>query len=143
MQAIAQGCARFVIANYAEAFDTRSERREIGGHVAGATESFALLDEIHYRDGGFRRKTRCGTPQIAVQHQVAENSDAFSAKAGNQTFETASITFRSAGHRKKISRRDRPALFSSYRSFFQQHDGNFVSNRINTSTGAALDPTAI
>jgi hypothetical protein len=38
---------------------------------------------------------------------------------------------------------NRRALFSGHRGFFQQHDGNFVSNGINTSAGRALEPTTI
>src|SRR5713101_1360617 len=38
---------------------------------------------------------------------------------------------------------DRSALFSGDGGFFQQHHGNFVSNRINTPTGRALEPATI
>ena len=80
-QAFAQRVRGIVAAAFrpddAEDFDARAERGEIGGDVAGAAEAFALLDEIDDGDGGFGREARGGAPEVAVEHQVAEDADAF------------------------------------------------------------------
>jgi hypothetical protein len=82
-QTLAQGRARFVISYRAEALHPCPEGAQICRYVACAAEAFALLNEIDNRDGGFRGKARSGAPKIAVQHEVAEDADAFSAQAGD------------------------------------------------------------
>ncbi len=53
-QTIAQSRTRFVIPDDSKAFNSSSQRREISSHIAAATQSFALLHEIHYGNGGLR-----------------------------------------------------------------------------------------
>lgn len=82
-----QGAAGFVGADGAEDFHARAEGGEIGRHVAGAAEAFALLGEIDDGDGGLGREARGGAPKVTVEHEVAEDADAFAAQAREQAFE--------------------------------------------------------
>ena len=81
-----EGAAGFVAAYYAEGFDLRAESGDVGGDVACATEAFGLGDEVDDGDGGFWREARGGAPEIAVEHEVAEDADAFAAEAGDEAF---------------------------------------------------------
>src|SRR5260370_16782024 len=88
---IAQGGAGFVIADDAEAFHTRAESGEIRRNVARAAEAFALLDEIDHGNGRLRREARGGAPKIAVEHEIAEDADAFPAKSRNQALQAGAV----------------------------------------------------
>lgn len=90
--------------------------------------------EIDDGDGGFRGKAGGGAPEVAVQHEVAEDADAFSGEAGDQAVKVSGGGFGFAGHE---SRRV-PALFGGYPGLFQQHDRNIVANRIDAAAGLAL-----
>src|SRR5258708_6708913 len=78
VQAFAEGSTRLVVADSAERFHARAQPRQIGRDVACPAQAFTLLDKIHDGNGSFRRKARSGAPKIAVQHEVAQDADAFS-----------------------------------------------------------------
>src|SRR6266404_2746723 len=98
-ETIAQCCGWFVGSDGAEAFHARPEGGEIGGDVACAAEALALLDEIDYGDSRFGRKARGGAPEIAVEHEVAENADALTAQAGDQALQPLGVTLDLIGHK--------------------------------------------
>ena len=74
----------------AERRDAGAERREIRGHVAGSSQARSFRDEIDHGHGGFRRKARGATPDVAVKHEIANDADAAAAQAGGEFFEIAS-----------------------------------------------------
>jgi len=79
-QTRSQGNSRFIIvfaarAHHAKHFHLRAKRRNIHRDISGATQTLALLDEIDHRHRRLRRQPRRSSPQIAVQHQVAEHAD--------------------------------------------------------------------
>src|SRR5438105_2616251 len=67
-------------------FVEQSECLGGAGNVARAAQTLALLYEIDNRHRCFRRKPRSRSPEITVQHEVAEDPDAFPAKAWDQSF---------------------------------------------------------
>jgi len=91
LQAFAQGSTRLVVADSAERFHARAQPRQIGRDVACPAEAFALLDEIHDGNCGFRRKARSGAPQIAVQHEVARTPMRFPRRRGIRRFKRSAL----------------------------------------------------
>ena len=64
--------------------------REIRGDVAGSAQARSFRDEIDDGHGGFRRKAIGAAPDVAVEHQIADDADAAAAEAGGEFFEIAS-----------------------------------------------------
>jgi 3',5'-cyclic AMP phosphodiesterase CpdA len=80
----AQNAAGFVVAqfpggvfppNKAERFDVNAEAGEISSDVPRAAQTVGLGSEVHDGYRGFGREAVRRSPKVAVQHQVAKNSD--------------------------------------------------------------------
>ena len=134
----------FAGADDAKHFDARAERGEICGDVSGAAEAFALLDEIDDGDGGFGREARRGAPEIAVEHEVADDSDAFAAKARDKALEASGglgeVSGRS-GHNFGDVGSVLSAVARSVGSFgglVDDQDRNVVADRVDAAAGVAL-----
>src|SRR5262249_50589462 len=74
----------FAHADDAKHFDLRPECSQICRDVSSAAETFALLDEIDNGDGGFGGEARGSAPEVAVEHEVADDSDAFAAQTRDE-----------------------------------------------------------
>ena len=97
-KARAQGLARFVIADQAEGFDARAERSQVCGDVASAAEAFTLFGEIDDGNGGFGGEAGSGAPEVAVEHEVAEDADAAAFEFGKQALEARQRFLDRIGH---------------------------------------------
>ena len=73
----------------AEHFDARAQFSKIRGDVGGAAEAIVLLGEIDDGDGSFGRETRRGAPEVAVEHEVADDSDAFAVETRDEALEAS------------------------------------------------------
>jgi len=98
-----------------------------------------LLDEIDDGDGGFRGKAGGGAPEVAVQHEVAEDADAFSGEAREQALEVSAGGFGFTGHES----RGVVALFGGDPGVFQQHDRDIVADGIDAAAGLTLQSCMI
>ena len=71
-----------------------TQRREVGGHVSGASEAICLRHEIDDRHRCFGREAGGCAPNVAIQHEVADYADAPTAQAANEPFQSGRL----AGH---------------------------------------------
>src|SRR5579872_6480143 len=78
----------FTWADHSKQFHAGAKRGEIGCNISGAAKALALLDIIDNRNGSFGRKARSGSPKIAIEHQVADDSDALAAQARDETLQS-------------------------------------------------------
>ena len=99
-QARSQSRSRFVIARHSKSFNARAERGEIRSHVSRTAQTFAFFRVIDDRHSGFRRKPRRRSPNIAVEHPVADHSNAPASESRNQRFQAAhrDLVFQSRRH---------------------------------------------
>ena len=88
-EAAAKIARGFIGSGDAERRDAGTERREIRGHVAGSAQARSFRDEIDHGHGGFRRKAVGAAPDVAVEHQIADDADAPATQAGGEFFEIA------------------------------------------------------
>ena len=89
-EAAAKIAGGFIGSRDAEGRDAGAERREICGHVAGASQARSFRHEIDDGHGGFRGKARGAAPDVAVKHEIANDADAAATQAGGEFFEIAS-----------------------------------------------------
>src|SRR6267378_542560 len=97
-QTSVQSSTGFVISGDTKRFHSGAERDDVRGDVAGAAETFALLDEIHDGNRGLRRKARGRPPEVAIEHQVSEDTDALAAQAGDPSFQAGNGIGNVGGH---------------------------------------------
>jgi hypothetical protein len=93
-----QGATGFLSADDPERFDLSSECGNVYGDISRATEAFTLLDEIHDGNRRFRRKPRGRPPEVAIEHQVSEDSDALPTQAGEPSFQPGNGVDNAGGH---------------------------------------------
>jgi hypothetical protein len=93
-----QGATGFFSADHPERFHLSSECGDVYGDISRATQAFTLLDEIHDGNGRFRRKPRGRPPEVAIEHQVSEDSDALSTQAGEPSFQPGNGVLNAGGH---------------------------------------------
>jgi hypothetical protein len=98
-----------------------------------------LLDEIDHGDGSLGRETGGGAPEVAIQHEVAEDADAFSGEAREQALELSAGGFGFTGH---DSRRV-AELFGGDPGLFQQHNRNIVADGIDPAAGLTFQACLI
>jgi hypothetical protein len=102
-----------------------------------------LFDEIHDRSGSFGGETRSGAPEVAVQHEIAEDADAFTAEAGDQAFQARDGIGDIVGHAGSLIFLTLDKLVLNDLCFFRHHDGNIVADGIHAAAGSAFQTQAV
>ena len=88
-KAAAQDVRVFVGAGDSERSDLGAKRGEIGRDIAGSAQAGGLRNKIDHRHGGLGRKPRGLAPNVAVEHEVADDADAASLQAAYEALETS------------------------------------------------------
>jgi hypothetical protein len=65
-----------ISAKHSEYGDLRSERAKVFHHVACSPQHEFASNNIQNRDWSFRRDTFDVTPEVLVEHQIADDSNA-------------------------------------------------------------------
>jgi 3',5'-cyclic AMP phosphodiesterase CpdA len=125
---IAQFPGGVLSANNTERFNVCGETSEVGSDVSRSAQTVGLRSEVHNGDRGFGRETVGRAPKVAVQHQVAENSDVNLAETRQQALKARNKAGVVGVHQS----------FGGQAGFFGQHDGNVIAYGVDSFAAAAF-----
>ena len=91
MKTLSNGMTRRVLAffgaNNPKRFGFGTQGRKIGSDVASATQPLALLYKVNDGNSGLWREARRASPHVAIQHQIANHTEALPAETRKQPFQ--------------------------------------------------------
>ena len=128
--------ADFLASENTEGLNGRAEGREIRSDVAGSAKTIGLRDKIDDGNRGFGGEASGTAKEVAIEHEIAEEGDAYLTEAGEKALESGDIG--GVGIHRKVGR-----LLGGDFGFFEEHDGDVVANGIDTPADVAFEAGAV